>query len=373
MNLSGMVWRNLARRPARSLLTATGIGLAIAFAVSTIGVTQGFRKTFVDGYASLGTQMIVSKVSRDSPLPKPFDQSIGESIAEMPHVEAVSGMYWDLMSIEGAASRVVFGWERESFRWKFLPITSGRIVPDRPDVAYVGILAAAALGKKPGDTMEIESRQFLVAGIFEKNSPIDNSAVILPLDAMQDILDQPGKINFLNIRLRPETTSREFELLRTKIQSRFRGLRACRADELFSESLGAQAAMAMSIGVTFFALCIGTLGVMNSVLMSVTERKSEIGLLMAVGWGRRRVLRMILAESLFLSLLGAVGGVLTAIPGVYLLANFGPLSGKIVGDFPVPLIVAAIAGATLFGLIGGIIPALRAVSPAPSTALRHEI
>ena len=75
----------------------------------------------------------------------------------------------------------------------------------------------------------------------------------------------------------------------------------------------------------------------------------------------------------FSSLLGAVGGVLTAIPGVYLLANFGPLSGKIVGDFPAALVVAAITGATLFGLMGGIIPALRAVSPAPSTALRHEI
>jgi len=370
MRFLDLVWNNLAKRALPSLLTAAGIALAVAFGVSTIDMARGFRKKFIEGYASQGTHMIVSKVSRDSPLPKVFDVSVGSEIAKMEAVEAVSGMFWDLMSIDGAPSRVVFGSEKDTFRWQFLKLVEGKIEADRADVAYLGILTAAALNKSTGDAISIESRTFRVAGIYEKSSPIDNNAVILPLEAMQEVLGQPGKINFLNIRLRPDTTPEVFEDLRMRIQKRFRGLRACRADELFNESVGAQAAMAMSLGVSALSLAIGTLGVMNSVLMSVAERKREIGLLMAVGWRRGRIVALILSEAVVLSSLGGLAGAVFGLAAVEGLARFGPLRGKIQGDFSLDLILGALAIAAAFGLIGGLLPSLRAAGLQPADTMR---
>jgi len=372
MDFFDIIRRNLCHRPVRSLLTASGVGIAVAFSVATLGISSGFKKTFVDGYATLGTHMIVSRVSRDSPLPKPFDEAIGAKIAQLPHVEAVSGMFWDFMMVEGGASRVVFGWERNSFRWKYLPLCGGHLDESAKDVAYVGVLAAASLDKKPKDTIEIEGEVFRIAGIFEKQSPVDNSALILPLDSMQRMLEQPDKINFLNIRLAPKTTPADFEELRTTIQTKYRGMRACRADELFSESVGARAALAMSLGISVLAMGIGTLGVMNSVLMSVSERRQEIGTLIALGWQGHRVVIMILAESVILCLFGAVVGATAAVCAVTLLENVGPLSGKIAGSFSASLILSVITAASFFGLIAGIIPALKAIHLLPSDALRQN-
>ena len=155
MRFLDLVWNNLAKRALPSLLTAAGIALAVAFGVSTIDMARGFRKKFIEGYASQGTHMIVSKVSRDSPLPKVFDVSVGSEIAKMEAVEAVSGMFWDLMSIDGAPSRVVFGSEKDTFRWQFLKLVEGKIEADRADVAYLGILTAAALNKSTGDAISI--------------------------------------------------------------------------------------------------------------------------------------------------------------------------------------------------------------------------
>jgi putative ABC transport system permease protein len=128
--------------------------------------------------------------------------------------------------------------------------------------------------------------------------------------------------------------------------------------------------MAMSLGVSALSLAIGTLGVMNTVLMSVAERKREIGLLMAVGWKRGRIVALILSEAVVLSSLGGLAGAVVGLVGVECLARFGPLRGKIQGDFSLDLVLGAVAIAAAFGLIGGLLPSLRAAGLRPSDTMR---
>jgi putative ABC transport system permease protein len=111
---------------------------------------------------------------------------------------------------------------------------------------------------------------------------------------------------------------------------------------------------------------------MNTMVMSVHERTREIGILRAVGWRVRRVIRMVLLEAVFLSLLGAACGTLGAWAILRLLTRVPAVNGVIDGRIEPILIFYGFAIAIGVGLLGGLIPAQRAAKMMPTEALRHE-
>ncbi|MFQ6058540.1 MAG: ABC transporter permease, partial [Anaerolineae bacterium] len=106
--------------------------------------------------------------------------------------------------------------------------------------------------------------------------------------------------------------------------------------------------------------------------MSVFERTREIGVLRALGWRKGRVLRMILLESLALSLLGGVAGLVAGIVVVVLLNSIPLMAGFVQGRFSLGLFVQALATALVLGAVGGLYPAWRAARLQPVEALRYE-
>jgi putative ABC transport system permease protein len=124
--------------------------------------------------------------------------------------------------------------------------------------------------------------------------------------------------------------------------------------------------------ISFLAIAVGGLGVLNTMLMSVHERTREIGVLRAVGWGRRPVLTMILKESLILSLLGGGIGILVAFGLVGILNVLPYVGGVMEARWQWDVFARAIWVALLLGLIGGLYPAYRATRMQPVEALRYE-
>jgi putative ABC transport system permease protein len=112
--------------------------------------------------------------------------------------------------------------------------------------------------------------------------------------------------------------------------------------------------------------------VFNTMLMSVSERTREIGVLLAIGWRRGRVIRLVLIESAALSVLGGLLGVLLGVLGVTVLEHHAMLRGKIDGLFTGGLFASALGLALGLGLLGGLYPAWRASRLVPAAALRHE-
>jgi len=128
-----------------------------------------------------------------------------------------------------------------------------------------------------------------------------------------------------------------------------------------------------SWAISILAIVIGGVGVINTMIMTVFERTREIGVLKAVGWRNSRILGMILGESIVLTLIAAVVGIVVGIVGVEVLLSFTPTFGELIKPvLTLDTLLRAFGVAFLVGVIGGLYPAYRASRLAPTEALRYE-
>jgi len=123
--------------------------------------------------------------------------------------------------------------------------------------------------------------------------------------------------------------------------------------------------------VSLLAIIIGGIVVIVTMMKAVSERTREIGVLRAIGWSQKRILTMIISESLVLSLIAIVVGLAIAVGIVELITTTHLLIG-IVPSFSALLLLKGIGVALLLGIIGGIYPAYRASRLSPTEALRYE-
>jgi putative ABC transport system permease protein len=368
-----LVFKNLLRRPTRSLLTTTGIALGIAAVVALSSIAWGFQRSWEQAYTARGTDLIITKVTSRSPLPAPFSESIKADLLKLPHVQSVSGLLSDMISVEDAPTVLVFGWERNSFLWGHLKLVTGRWPADDTEKSVViGAVAAEMLKKSVGDTLHIENDDFQVCGIFDSTALVENGTVIMALRQMQRVMETEDKVNFFNLRLAAGTTDAEMEGLRQTIKNRFPGFNAFTGGEVAQNNTGIQAAKAMSWATSLIALVVGAVGVMNTMLMSVFERTHEIGILLAIGWRRSRIVRMIIYESTALSFIGGIGGIALGFAAVKLLEATPWVRGKIEGEVSLLLFALALGIALGLGVLGGLYPAYHGSRLHPSEALRQE-
>jgi putative ABC transport system permease protein len=228
------------------------------------------------------------------------------------------------------------------------------------------------LHKSVGSAIHIETGDFTVCGIYESDALVENGCVVMALPQLQRLTENEGKITFLNLRVTPGTTAAQVEALRASIKSRFPGFQAFTSSEVARNNSAIQVAKAMSWATSLIALFVGAVGVMNTVLMSVFERTHEIGILLAIGWRRSRILRMILYESTALSFLGGVAGSGLGFAVVRLIEASPWVRGKIEGEVSAALFATAIAIALALGVVGGLYPAYRGSRLHPNEALRYE-
>ena len=131
-------------------------------------------------------------------------------------------------------------------------------------------------------------------------------------------------------------------------------------------------ARAVAGAVSAIALVIGAIGMLNTMVMSVAERIREIGTLRAIGWTKRRVMRVIFFESVLLSVGGAALGTLAAMGLTKYLSNFRLTSGYIEGEIAPAVLLQGLLVAILVCVGGAAYPAFWGASQPPIEALRRK-
>jgi putative ABC transport system permease protein len=369
MTFFSIVVRGLLRRPVRTALTLVGISLGIAAVVALVGLSEGFEKSWQTGLKVRGTDIVVSNMG-GAMVPKPFSPSIRDRVAEFPEVAETCMLMVELMSVEEAEMIMVSAREWGGFTWGNLEILSGRLPKDAMEQAAVlGQTAAEVLKKKVGDTLQIEATELTVVGIVNGGALVEDGSIILALPILQTIMSSEDKINVVDVRAVPGLTEEQLDALSERITAAIPEIRAVSVAHHFNNSQGFKMIRAMSWGTSLLAVLVGVLGVMNTMLMTVFERKQEICVLLAIGWKRGRIVRMVLLESAILGFAGGVCGIVLGVIGVKAMQSTPAIRGLLEADLGAPLLGTALLISVLVGVLSGLYPAWRSSRLNPAAAL----
>ena len=222
----------------------------------------------------------------------------------------------------------------------------------------MGRILAANLGKHTGDHVQIYGQDFAIVGEFESFSVYENGAVFMLLDELQRQMDRPGEVTGYIVQSadkRPAAVAK----IREKIEALDPEIAATPCAEFVNSITQIRITRTMSWFTSVFVIVIGAIGVMNTMAMSVFERRGEIGTLRAMGWRKWRIARMIVSEAMLLSIVGTVLGVALGIGMTFVLAHWHRTSGLIQGDISMQAICEGTLVAAAIALVGAVVPAWR--------------
>jgi putative ABC transport system permease protein len=233
----------------------------------------------------------------------------------------------------------------------------------------LGRMMAEAMNKKVGDTIDLMGSRFKVVGIYESGMSWMEMGGIISLRDAQTMTGKPRKVSFYMVKVVDPTQATQIV---DTINATFPEAHASLTGE-FAEQMPDMQTMDVMMGaISFLAILVGGMGVMNAMLMAVHERTREIGVVRALGWRSRRVLIMILQEAVWLGVFGGFSGILIAFGLGYLLGNAPMMGDALTPVWEFDIFVRAIAIALFLGVLGGLYPAFRATRLQPVEALRYE-
>ncbi|MBP2706108.1 ABC transporter permease [Microbispora sp. RL4-1S] len=375
----------LRTRPARALLSALGIAIGIAAMVAVVGISSSSREQLDRQLAALGTNLLTVSPG----------QTIEGENAELPaEAEAMIGRIGPVTAVS-ATGRVGGAKVYRSDRIPkvetngltvlaartSLPPTVGATlrggawlngITGRYPAAVLGSAAAERLGigrASPQVEILVGGEQFTVIGVLDPVAlaPELDTAVLIGWEIATDAFRFDGRPTTVYTRSRDSQVEAVRAVLAATANPRAPGdVSVSRPSDALAARQAADATLnGLLLGLGAVALLVGGVGVANTMVISVLERRAEIGLRRSLGATRGQIRVQFLAESLLLSALGGVGGVLLGIAVTSGYAAYQSWPAVV----PAWATAGALAATVLIGGVAGLYPAIRAARLSPTEAL----
>jgi ABC-type antimicrobial peptide transport system permease subunit len=369
--VGGMTLKNLFRRKTRTVLTLVGIGIGVGAVVSMGGIFEGFTHEITGLATGSNAHLMAIEAGVSDTGYSAIDERIGAHIAAHPEVAHVSGIvFWALTNVEGMPMSIfiLFGYHPQEMGIRHFKVMDGQPLTANRQV-LLGRAAAEAMGKAVGDTVLLGNSAFRVVGIFESGTSWEEMGGVVTRRDAQVIAGKPRQVTMYAIALRDVD---ELDEVRAWLDETFPEI-AVSLSSQFAENMPDMRTFRASVGgLAVLMALVGSVGMTNTILMSVLERTREIGVLRALGWSRRRILGMILKESLLLSGLSGLAGIGIGVGLTQVLAASSSVGGFVEAVFTPTLFAQAVAVSLALGALGGLYPAWRATRLQPVEALRYE-
>ena len=362
--------RNLSRARVRSGLAVLGIVIGVV-AIASLGVFgAAFKASFLQG-ATLGQTVVVTPgEDAGGPLNDDDLRAVESAVDPEATVYGVRQRQVEFGHLRSSGRLTAYGIENPG---RFVSASAGRVPETLRDGVLVGVETADRYDVSVGDSVTVDGESYRVVGVLERQPRGEtrrglNDGVMLPATSFDR--------GYSRVEVRrdsPTAAAESADTLRTELDAdrrdRYRVIDFQESIERFSRQT--QRINTFLLGVGAVSLLVAGIAILNVQLMSVIERRQEIGVLRAVGFGRFDVLRLLLAEAALLGGAGAVvGGVVSV--GLGLLINRALLSDPTAFT---PAAVRSLVQGVAFGLfaavVSGLYPAWKAANERPVEALRE--
>jgi putative ABC transport system permease protein len=363
---------NIASKKARSI----GLVAAIAFAVMTVVtlaiVSSGLEQSAAAIITVGKADFTVAQKGASDLLTSTIDEDQLHTLQGIHGVQSAIGVLVETENL-GPATPVFIeiGIQPSDLAPFGVHVLQGSAYSaDAAHEVMLGWRAASTLGLHVGSTLQANGTINRVVGIFSTGNSFGDAGAMFPLPALQAYNRLPGIVSLAFVRVAPGASHAAVEKRITYAMPEMTTIET--ASQFGRADLSLTYLQAAVTGSTILAVIIGAIIVGITMLLSLFERTRELGLLRAVGWTRRRLVTLLLAENLTLALVGALVGVGLTFAVAALLEHLPSLRGVLHPNYTPDAYWRALYTALGMTLLGSLYPAIRAAILTPLKALSYE-
>lgn len=361
-----IVVKNLARRKVRTAFAIAGVSIGVSMVVAMVSAARGFQTQFEQIVSGYSPDLIVQMKNALIPITSRIRGADADAIERDPDVRSVVRVVVVALQV-GDRRFVAFGMRSSEIEQERIGLYDGRLAA-APDEIALGKTAAEQLGVALGDEIELADRRFRVVGFYEWGVGFLDAGGILPLDQAQTLFNFDDALSFLLVYLHP---GRSPGPVAERVAAGSSNLKAIEPGNFVNEFQQFEMIQDFAWIISALSILGGGIVVVNTMIMGVYERTREIGLLLAIGWSRLRVVGLVVAEGVVICLVSGVIGIGLGWLELELAGRYiqdGWLAFDLTPSFLGLVVVISVA----LGVGSSLYPGIRAASMHPVEALRYE-